>query len=1002
MKADRPGPEIIAEHDSLAALKKRATNALLKGLQVELLARDKASGTGEWKVVATATTADELSTALAARDDVRGMKAIPRMASPEKPEPLVGVRPIEQLPGFLAGCDLIQRGFPVALLVRGSTVTTQPIKDIAKLREHYAKTPTADVGIRLGRGFAALRFNRSEFAFKAQQLFKQRRWLADAACFGSPGGATVYVFKSESVPNVSIIRGVSWVGSGVIEAPPSLDQEWICEGPVEAPHDDLRALLIDPVKRAEIREIIADPASTQLLPKNADLSAVELLDHALFDAPCPGRPSWDGPVANGLPAVFIGPDEYRVGTAVLEAISRDADVFRRGNMLVTVNPGEDFTGLRAKTNVELGPTIVPLGADGVRALITRDVCLVRRNPKDGTVSRVHPPSWLASNLMARGVLNRGLEVVPPIDGVRETPILRADGTVLSTPGYDSDTAMLLLDRGCYPSIPENPTQEDAIASAAMLKEAFVDFPFENESDRSAALAAVLTFFARPAYSGPTPLFFIEANKAGTGKGLIVDAITQITLGRLVERQSLSEEEEETRKKITSVLMSGAPMGFIDNIDSTFGGPSLDAVITAQVWTDRVLGGNNMVQLQNRTVWICTGNNPEFRGDMTRRICRIRMVTPEQNPELRTNYKHEKLLDWIKQVRPQLVTAALTILRAYQVAGQPRQKMRSWGSFEGWSDYVRASLVFAGCIDPAPESWRLEEMTPQVSAERMLVIGLRELLVSEQNGRASAARILQKLQQNDRAVHNGQQQEQWLTFRSACEELFALRPGQLPNARALGRKLTRLRDTNIIDNILRAVQNPNLNMLEYFIESAQSSTHTENASNSNGFEQQPQIVRDEDAQTMPTDSFGGEDFGTTAIEGDGFDEYPQFNEPAPEPLYPWREVQQIVDDLSTTEGEQSRVVCLNNFIAEARKSNRALAEPRIEFFATNITLIWSSRRDNRIAEDCAWHLTVSFSDLGQLDWEFNHAKSGTHVRSDMPVDYAEKPLLEVIRRLSTMA
>lgn len=911
--------------------------------------------------------------------------------------PLSDVRPIEQLPGFLAGCDLLQRGFQVALLVRGATITTQPISDIAKLREHYVKNPTADVGLRLGRGFAALRFTRGESQYKTLQLFKQRGWLKDAACFGAPGGQTVFVFRTGSMPNVSIVRGVSWLGSGVIEAPPSLDQEWICEGPVAEPAEDLRSLVTDPMKRAEIRDIIADPASTQLLPKNADLSTVELLDHALFEAPCPGRPSWDGPVANGLPAVFVGPDEYRVGSAVLEALARDGEVFRRGNMLVTVNPGENFTGLRAKTNVELGPTIVPLATDGVRALITRDVCLVKRDPKDGTVSRVHPPSWLAGNLMSRGALGRGLDVVPPIDGVRETPILRADGTVLSTPGYDADTAMLLLDRGCYPSVPENPSHEDAIASAAMLKEAFVDFPFENESDRSAALAAVLTFFARPAYAGPTPLFFVEANKAGTGKGMIVDAITSITLGRLVERQSLSEEEEETRKKITSVLMSGTPMGFIDNIDATFGGPALDAVITAQVWTDRVLGGNSMVQLQNRTVWICTGNNPEFRGDMTRRICRIRMVTPEQNPELRTNYKHEKLLEWIKQVRPQLVTAALTILRAYHVAGQPRQKMRSWGSFEGWSDYVRAALVFAGCVDPAPESWRLEEMTPQVAAERMLVIGLRELLASEPSGRASAARILQKLQQNDRAVHAGNQQEQWLTFRSACEELFALKPGQLPNARSLGRKLTRLRDSNIIGNILRAVQNSTVNMLEYFIESAQASDNTSNSADAASAVSQPHVVQDADAQQMPADSFVGDDFQPFV---DGFDEFPPLRDPEPQPE-PWTNVEAKLGELRQDSDEAARVRCIEVLARDVRAANPKASEPYIAKSAASIRVTWSSRPDNIATPSCAWTLVVLVNDLGQFDWEFEHRESGTHVGSSMPSDYVDADLTAIVRRLHTL-
>jgi hypothetical protein len=990
MKADRPGPEVVREHDSLAALQRRAANALLRGRSVELFAHR--SSTGEWTSVCVCASNDELLRELKAHPDVRGMRE--HYVEPPT-QPLETVRRIEETATYLGGCDLIARGFPVALLVRGSAITTQPITDVQKLREHYKKTPAADIGIRLGRGFAALRFSRGEHPYKTMQLFRQRGWLQDAACFHAIGGATVFLFRTnESIPNVSLVRGVAWIGSGAIEAPPSLEQEWISEGPMERPHPELAALLTDPVKRAAIRQTIADPATQQQLSGSVDLSTVDLLDHVLFEPPCYGRPSWDGPAAAGLPAVFVGPDEYRVGTSVLEALARDPAVYRRGNLLVTVNPGENFRGLRAKTNVELGPSINILSSEGLRALVTRSVCLVRRNPKDGTINRVHPPSWLSGNLMSRGASGDGMEHVPPIDGVRETPILRADGTVLAKPGYDADTAMLLLDHGCYPDVPEAPSQNEAIAAVAMLKEAFCDFPFEGEADRSAALAAVLTFFARPAYSGPTPLFFIEANKAGTGKGLIADAITQITLGRPVGRQAPSEEDEEIRKRITSIILSGTPVGFIDNIENQFGGPALDAVMTAEVWTDRLLGGNGLVELQNRTLWICTGNNPEFRGDMSRRICRIRMVTPEQHPEMRTNYKHEQLIDWIKQVRPQLVRAALTILRAYQCAGQPKQKMRSWGSFEGWSAYVRASLVFAGCVDPAPEAWRLEEMTPQVSAERMLVLGLRELLNAEPGKRASASRVLQKLQQNDRAVHQGQANEQWQTFRSACEELFALKPGQLPNARQLGRRLTRLRDTNIIGNVLRADTNATLNTLEYSVHDAQQqSTETSNSSAATEGIASPVAVDSDPSNhggdvDEPVIDFGEEDF-------------PPIPDLRDEPPPPWLGVQRAISEQSANADERPRVACVSRFVDDVRELNPSITEPSLAPKDSLLVMSWSSRRDQSVSSDCEWSLQILFNDIGQFDWEFQHKQARVHRGNGRPLDSADDDLRHILSRLHTL-
>src|SRR5262249_42722346 len=47
----------------------------------------------------------------------------------------------------------------------------------------------------------------------------------------------------------------------------------------------------------------------------------------------------------------------------------------------------------------------------------------------------------------------------------------------------------------------------------------------------------------------------------------------------------------------------------------------------------------------------------------------------------------------------LVSAALTLLRAYWEAGLPPQPLEPYGSFEEWSDLIRSALVWAGAADP---------------------------------------------------------------------------------------------------------------------------------------------------------------------------------------------------------------------------------------------------------------------------------------------------------------
>ncbi|MBK8123956.1 MAG: hypothetical protein IPK54_10475 [Dokdonella sp.] len=54
-----------------------------------------------------------------------------------------------------------------------------------------------------------------------------------------------------------------------------------------------------------------------------------------------------------------------------------------------------------------------------------------------------------------------------------------------------------------------------------------------------------------------------------------------------------------------------------------------------------------------------------------------------------------LNDWVPDHRQELLGAALTVLRAYIVAGKPAQPIQPYGSFEEWSGLLRGALVWLG-------------------------------------------------------------------------------------------------------------------------------------------------------------------------------------------------------------------------------------------------------------------------------------------------------------------
>jgi hypothetical protein len=53
-------------------------------------------------------------------------------------------------------------------------------------------------------------------------------------------------------------------------------------------------------------------------------------------------------------------------------------------------------------------------------------------------------------------------------------------------------------------------------------------------------------------------------------------------------------------------------------------------------------------------------------------------------------------------------AGLSIPAAYVAAGRPIQSLTPWGGFQGWSDLVRNSLVWAGLPDPGDTRQGLRE------------------------------------------------------------------------------------------------------------------------------------------------------------------------------------------------------------------------------------------------------------------------------------------------------
>jgi NrS-1 polymerase HBD domain len=348
------------------------------------------------------------------------------------------------------------------------------------------------------------------------------------------------------------------------------------------------------------------------------------------------------------------------------------------------------------------PVITLAGPAALRELANKGADYLKYDKRQKVWEPALPPIWAIETLQDRDAWE-----FPLLEAIVCAPTLRVDGEIIATPGYDADTGLYLDMRGIpFPEVKPRPGLDDARAALEILLEPFADFPFSKPEFSSAALAAVLSLVARPAIASPIPLFAVRANTRGTGKGLLIDTVVTAATGRPAPRWPQVLDENEERKRLLTIGLSGDATTHIDNVVAPLGSAPLDAALTANTLEDRLLGQNKSARVPITCVFFASGNQMTFRGDMARRVVPIDLEALMEKPEERTGFQHTPLLPWVKEQHPRLVTAALTVLRAYVLAGCPSQGV-VLGSFEAWSDLVRQALLWCGQPDPCEGRTNIE-------------------------------------------------------------------------------------------------------------------------------------------------------------------------------------------------------------------------------------------------------------------------------------------------------
>jgi len=412
------------------------------------------------------------------------------------------------------------------------------------------------------------------------------------------------------------------------------------------------------------------------------------------------------------PIVMIraGRRSEAIDEAEKHLVEHDIDLFERNGVVrvaaedVDVGGGEKASALR----------IVRVGVEHMRERFTRAVCFQVADKRSRELVVKDTPRDLAAAYLERD----GLRQLPLLHAVATAPTMRPDGSIIDKPGFDRASGVYYDPRGlAFPAVPAAPTQALAHEALDRLLGLIGSFDFVDEASRAVALSGLFTAVLRPALD-VAPLHAFTAPVAGSGKTTLVDLASILASGHRAPVMALGRRDEELGKALKAALLGGDVIGCIDNCERPLGGDLLNQMCTQPLINVRLFQTLTNQRVVNRIALYATGNNLQLLGDLTRRSLVGRLDPQCERPELR-EFDTEHPCAITMRERPVLVVAILSIVRAFVLAGCPRETA-ALGSYESWSRWVRDPLIWLGCADPALTMEAARGSDPRLSALKTIL------------------------------------------------------------------------------------------------------------------------------------------------------------------------------------------------------------------------------------------------------------------------------------------
>lgn len=425
----------------------------------------------------------------------------------------------------------------------------------------------------------------------------------------------------------------------------------------------------------------------------------------------------------------------------------------------------------------------------IKGLIEGMYRLVKFNASSGKPRVISCPDDLAQR-----VLTELPSYCRPLRALVTYPVMRPDGIVLNTPGYDIESGLYYAPKsGEGRKVPVLKDDEELRKAVNRIWSPFRDMCFKTDADRSMYLALLFTTMIRPALE-TAPGFLIRAHMPGTGKTLLSKAALAVVGATTAMSLADTDQPEEFAKRIGTAVRSGAPVIVFDNLTGVLQNPELNSVLTSDRFQIRRLGSNDPEQdIEIRSLWIFNGNNVAPSADMTRRLLPISLDAGVEHPELR--HFDSCPVAAIQARCEAYQDDLLAIMQLYHAEGAPViETAVTLGSYGDWDRQVRQLILWLG--QKGVLSFKAVDVANVVRSnalddpERIAYTALLEAALQLHGDHYFTLSTLTTAHDGVFSGSDLQKMEASRALSEAAAELAPARQGQTYNAQALGTLLSR--------------------------------------------------------------------------------------------------------------------------------------------------------------------------------------------------------------------